>query len=370
MNNIINKYVLLGNNLYKIVNSTLKNINYVSLYNEINNTYIRHQNGRIIENTFSDDELFLKDSSFMPIIKNNEIKFNCSNEGLHDYHILVTSSSIIISKKSYFEIYNSYFKLIDKEQFILTMVANLSNKIDIITSLFKLYHPITNIPKCYGNLRLHQESGIELLIFFDNICKKYNISYWLDFGTLLGAVRHKGYIPWDDDLDIGIINEDFIKFENIIEKELSNAEIEYKNDFYPYKLISKKIIDGKKAWLDIFPYYYLNKDTDPKVFLNEYRTAFIERKNIIKRNITEAKIFTQKFIEKYKSERKTDKLFRGMQILDTYCDITNYDEIFPLCKLEFENNYFMAPNKYLEKLRRRYGNFWEYPENMQQHLIW
>lgn len=67
-------------------------------------------------------------------------------------------------------------------------------------------------------LRQLQLTQLEILKAFDSFCKENNLKYSLFFGTLLGAVRHKGFIPWDDDLDVGMPREDYEKFLNLWEK--------------------------------------------------------------------------------------------------------------------------------------------------------
>lgn len=61
---------------------------------------------------------------------------------------------------------------------------------------------------------------IEMLARIAEICKRHGLQFYAMFGTLLGAVRHKGYIPWDDDLDIGMIREDYMEFLKVVQQEL------------------------------------------------------------------------------------------------------------------------------------------------------
>ena len=63
-------------------------------------------------------------------------------------------------------------------------------------------------------------ASIEVLEVVDRICKKHNIKYFAEAGTLLGAVRHKGFIPWDDDLDIAMLRDEYERFLSIVEEEL------------------------------------------------------------------------------------------------------------------------------------------------------
>jgi len=69
-------------------------------------------------------------------------------------------------------------------------------------------------------LKKLQNVELELLVEMDRICRKYNILYSIDGGTLLGAIRHKGFIPWDDDADVIMNRKAYEKFVSVINKEL------------------------------------------------------------------------------------------------------------------------------------------------------
>ena len=90
---------------------------------------------------------------------------------------------------------------------------------------------------------LHRLHNVELEIMDEihRICTKNNISYFLDSGSALGAIRHGGFIPWDDDMDIGLLREDYNRFIEIAKKELSDgfALQTFQNDANYYKLSAK-----------------------------------------------------------------------------------------------------------------------------------
>jgi lipopolysaccharide cholinephosphotransferase len=69
----------------------------------------------------------------------------------------------------------------------------------------------------------------EILIELDRLCKKHAIEYGLDGGTLLGAVRHKGFIPWDDDLDVVMTRENYNRFRDIALKEMDSKRFFYQD---------------------------------------------------------------------------------------------------------------------------------------------
>ena len=112
---------------------------------------------------------------------------------------------------------------------------------------------------------------LDILKFFRYVCEKHGISYCLTYGTLLGAVRHKGFIPWDDDIDVAIPVEEVYKFCRCFEEENSKIYklVSLKNEKYslvPWLKIRrnnttsapKKLIEIPNHWgicIDIFPMF-------------------------------------------------------------------------------------------------------------------
>lgn len=73
-----------------------------------------------------------------------------------------------------------------------------------------------SLPQATGGMRLLQLGCAKLLQEFDTLCRANDIPYWINFGTLLGAVRHGGFIPWDDDTDLGMMREDIERLQSIV----------------------------------------------------------------------------------------------------------------------------------------------------------
>ena len=69
-------------------------------------------------------------------------------------------------------------------------------------------------------MKRYWAASLHSLEIFDDICRRHGLKYWASCGTMLGAIRHKGFIPWDDDLDIGMLREDFNEFLKIAPNEL------------------------------------------------------------------------------------------------------------------------------------------------------
>ena len=95
-------------------------------------------------------------------------------------------------------------------------------------------------------LRKAQLRMLEMLDVFDSICKKHKISYWLACGTLLGAKRHEGFIPWDDDLDVVILQRDSKKLLSVLKKELpENLRVQHRKTDKNYYQFYMRIRDTK-----------------------------------------------------------------------------------------------------------------------------
>lgn len=120
-----------------------------------------------------------------------------------------------------------------------------------------------------SELRNLQLVELNIMKLFAGICEKHNLRYYLVGGTMLGAVRHKGFIPWDDDMDVGMPRPDYEKFLEIVRDELPEGYdfLNYKQNEEYKRYFSRLVDKGVKitnasntntivenAWLDIFPF--------------------------------------------------------------------------------------------------------------------
>lgn len=80
-----------------------------------------------------------------------------------------------------------------------------------------------------AELKELQKIELELLVEIDRICRKYDIKYSIDGGTLLGAIRHKGFIPWDDDADVIMNRNEYVKLMDVLDKELDHTRFYYQD---------------------------------------------------------------------------------------------------------------------------------------------
>ena len=236
---------------------------------------------------------------------------------------------------------------------------------------------------------------LELLNEVDKICTKNNIKYQLFAGTLLGAVRHKGFIPWDDDIDICMKREDYEKFIVVANKELTDEYfLDYpKNDngAYAYAKLRHKnteMIEEYTKNIKINHGIFIDIFQMDKVFPNTIRGKLHMRKLNKLHNVRAAKInsyhknFIKRFIKKiynliYRKPynyyvKKIDQVaskyknsnseyvahLTCMRMKKNYSGfIYNIEDFENPIYLEFEGRKYPTPRRYHELLTMEYGDY-------------
>lgn len=171
------------------------------------------------------------------------------------------------------------------------------------------------------SLREVQLEELNLLVYFDQFCKENNLKYSLVYGTLIGAARHKGFIPWDDDIDVAMPRPDYEKL-MALHKSFNKGEIELIADKLNHSLdatyaaVINRDIPCKNTysmtkrsqylWIDVFPVDGFTED-------NQKMEAIYEQSQHLQKIVTLA----------------SARLFKGKTILHTLGKLF----IVPLCRL-------------------------------------
>ena len=235
---------------------------------------------------------------------------------------------------------------------------------------------ITTLPPAEGQIRDIQLANLALLKEMDYVCQQAGLKYWLDFGTLLGAVRHKGYIPWDDDIDTGMLREDYDRIIEAFEKYSRNPDIyvDYinsaKNTCQCYlKVLHKKC---SHLFVDIFPYDYYGA----VLTREEQREKTLEIKELRKRMQAQSKSKEIKEVLSFIEQGRNEVIQRGefVENSDLVWGVdfnhgwknwfASYETIFPLGEVDFEGGKFPCANKTHDYLTEVFGDYMAYPKKI------
>ena len=244
-----------------------------------------------------------------------------------------------------------------------------------IAQYYQSFTNASDIPKATGDLKLVQDANMGFLEIFDNICEQNNLKYWIDFGTLLGAIRHGGFIPWDDDIDISMPRDDY---EKLIEKfkdgfeDYPDLKLVFENNRRSKCFIKLTHTKSQNLFVDIFPYdfYYSDTNDEEKTALSELivktrKTQLKKKFKTIEEVRNNFKEVTSKFILKdNKANTESGSLFMAIDFPHGHKrKVMDFETIFPLKKIKFENKEFFAPNNPKKVLETEFGDFMKIPKD-------
>lgn len=245
---------------------------------------------------------------------------------------------------------------------------------------------------------------LNMLKYIKSICEENSITYFLGGGTLLGAIRHKGYIPWDDDIDIMLPRKDYNKLKNVF-NDLKNEEyklLSYENCdsyYYPFaKIVNTKTklieynqeeIEELGIYIDIFPIDEIPDEEKERkkvfkkfVFYNRLLKCY-KHKDFSYLSKSKISIFVKQILKsiinifKLKNNilNNIDKICTKYTNTNTVACITGVyfeKEIMPksyisdYVMVEFEGEEFKAPIGYDEYLTKHYGDYMKLPPKEKQ----
>lgn len=226
---------------------------------------------------------------------------------------------------------------------------------------------------------------VDVLKEVDSFCRTHGIRYCLAYGTMLGAVRHKGYIPWDDDIDIHMSYPDMIRFkkEFVSDKYMYIDADNYKHYAFAFsRVIDKRtFITGLFAYkrhdygvcIDLYPILGLPNDAKEA---NDYMQDLVLWEKKMNRVHRRQNRFNGRMpfsvypLDKYIDEGR--RLFAkysygsasrwiGGSSSPCFEQIIDFDLFDDLIEMKFENDYFFVPREYDKYLTLRYGNYLQLP---------
>ena len=251
-----------------------------------------------------------------------------------------------------------------------------------------------SLPEATGGLRLLQKGNLKFLKEMIKICEANNLTYWIQDGTLLGAVRHNGFIPWDDDIDTGMLRSDIGKLANVL-KDNPDYKLNVCYDWWSkcrqIRFMSRQpdipcfvdvfIFDEcdnslDENWIDFLErrkelMNYFESDTSPEIkywkghpFLSSENENSQYIQSVFDR-------FSKLYFENFKSSPNLNKsIFYNLENFSYYHLKRLHDasEFFPLSKIRFEGVEVNVPKDYETLVSSEYGDIYKLPKDMFTHV--
>lgn len=247
-------------------------------------------------------------------------------------------------------------------------IKSLRDEVNTLRFFLNTLHDVSKIPPTSdSDLRIMQLCDVQLLRIIDKLCKKHKLQYWLDYGTLLGAYRHGGFIPWDDDTDLTMPRKDYDVFISTVGPDLESIGIEIEEREGRIGIGYKHKETG--IWADIFPADDYYSDKEHNVVVKELKPKFDLywsefSANFVKESAEWLSILRNRFIGK--SDSQSGKLHYiyhcpRMDNDNNYVCLAEY--VFPSSQIQFENYTFSAPYDVKTYLAHLYGaNYMSFPK--------
>ena len=180
-----------------------------------------------------------------------------------------------------------------------------------------------------GQMKRVWAAQIEVMHEVDKICRRHNIKWFADCGTLLGAVRHRGYIPWDDDMDICMLRDDYNRFVEIALDELPKGyailKLDVKGD--PYYQYITRVTNGRQFEFDrdyLDRYYDCQYPTGVDLFPLEYLSPNSEYE--AERKVIAREVFA--YADTVTEENEDDPDFKDLvSEVEQLCNVTIDEEM-------------------------------------------
>lgn len=242
-------------------------------------------------------------------------------------------------------------------------------------------------------IRSLQLELLDMMKSLDEFCRFHDIKYSLGYGSLLGAIRHKGFIPWDDDLDIIVDRENYNKIIKTV-KEYGLGNYQLIKDLWIPRVAKHISLGGKNGFLCIDILVFDNKpDSRLKAFLKLFFILLLQgmlKKNINKKRSLFSKVLSiitlvigklfpvstkqnwYEIVSQWGNEKRTKLLkpYHG-EFTDLMKEEHKSDFLKNYIDVEFEGCSFMCVKEWDEILRETFGNYMELPpveERVPKHI--